>query len=230
MVARQPHHVYQGLTAARLRRLAQIIRAARKQAIESAYDPALDLPWGIGCLAYGRIVRAIMAAADPAVDGGWLGIIEPPLHFVFSIAGFPVRFYRGAGDGKPREGQTRRGEPEIRAVQLALGLDGGQPTELLYRIVYETDPATLLASRVFFVEMDQSGDIVDVWDVDELADGSAEQTSAPRSPATQPSGAPVIPISAGDPVVRVPPAKVELVKEILEAEEMELREEREGRP
>ena len=196
-----------GIRPSRLSAVSRIIRETRQAVIERIYDPILDEGWGINCLVFDRIRCAIKQAAMGRY-ADWLQVIEPNLHFVFTVDGFPLRFYRGKRERRVPVGQMHMNYPEVVAHQLTV-LDILDPTyaneKRLYRILYETDRTTLLVARVFLVEVDSSGNVTNAWEIDQGSDDG------------------VLPISAGERPVELPPAPVAVIDEILEAEEAELR-------
>jgi hypothetical protein len=200
----------------RLSQVAGLVREARDGAVKQAYTPQLgDGPWGVGCLAYERIVNRIIRATRENRFAPWLSIIEPPLHFVFGIDGVPLRFFRGSVERRAPKGQLLRRDPELRAYQISLiqELYPEATDPRVYRIMYETWPDTLLVRRVLLVALDDDRKVVGAWSIP----GDGDEGFGGIAPFGRP-----------EPPVDLEPVDLKLVKEIEEAEEEELRREEES--
>lgn len=206
MQPHQPSDLHPEFTPERLIHIAGVIRRARRAVITDVYNSQLDSRWSIGCLAFQRIANTIVLNSKEETVTTWLGVVTNGLHFVFSIGGVPVRFYRGAFDKPAPTGQTQLNEHELRAFQLAFeGMLTRESKDRCFRILYETDNETLLVSRIYFVELDKhTNEVVFAW----------------RIPGDENDQA--LPITTGDAPIDLPPASVELVKKIIAAEEAEL--------
>ena len=185
----------------RLVAVGKLVRDTRNNAIRTVFDPASDGVWGIGCLIFDRVRRAIsVAAAGEYAE--WLEIVEPHLHFVFSVDGCPLRFYRGCADRRAPGGQVMVRVPEATVAQLVLPGFEGLP---MYRLMYESDATSLTFSRLFLVELDSRANVVYAWEVP-LVEGET-----------------ALPIDAGDKAVQLPPVDLALINRLVEEEEQDLR-------
>lgn len=200
-----------GLRLSRLREVAALMTRTRAHIIETVYDRAVDEGWGINCLIFDRIRKAIKISADGEF-ANWLAVIEPGLHFVFTIDGTPLRFYRGKKDRRAPSGQLHMNASEALAYQLTVLplLDSAYAEEpRFYRLMYETDPQTLLIVKTFLVAVDKNGSVVHAWRIH------------------REGGNDVLPISSAEPPIDLPPVPVALVEDLIAAEEAEIRAEEE---
>ncbi len=92
-----PWELHPGLTEDRLAKVAGLIHNAREDILKDNAWLVGDCAWGLGCLMYDASRAAIIRAA---YDTSWLGIIDPNLHFIFSIGDVPIRFYRGDSEAR----------------------------------------------------------------------------------------------------------------------------------
>jgi hypothetical protein len=153
------------LTEERLRAVASIIQRVRNEALQD-YDPDRgDGPWSFGCRVYERTCFEITRASQQAFSE-WLSVIEPPLHFVFGVAGVPIRFYHGEDD-RPNARAIRLRTPEIEAVEAQLELfpeyaqsNPSWPWRLV--VVSDEDGSVL---RIVLVQLDPNGYPRNPWTV-----------------------------------------------------------------
>lgn len=157
--ASMPDDFHPGLTPARLRVVGNLIRKARRH-VSLRYEPDRgDDAWTQGCRAYRWSCHAIEMAAD-SEDHPWLKVVNSGLQFVFSVAGTPLRFYRGEPDEPPGRYRHRTFE-ELRVVQESLPLDVA-PFPAVMRLAVETD-AQGLVTEVSLVRLTKEGEPLNVW-------------------------------------------------------------------
>jgi hypothetical protein len=155
----KPWEAHKELQEDRLVFLANAITQVRHEAL-LVHEPSKgDTNWGLGCRVHERTCHAIK---DVSNDQPWLDVIDPSLHFVFSIGGVPIRFYRGEAES-PNPRQLNRRYPEIEAQQLAFeyGLDA---REWLWRMAIETDFDGEVM-RIVMVQVTEGGDIKNMWTI-----------------------------------------------------------------
>ena len=155
----KPWESHPALTEKCLQVIADIIRNTRHDAIQAHEPNKGDSNWGLGCRVHERTCHAIMLAAN---DHDWLDIIEPGLHFVFSIGGVPIRFYRGEPEN-PNPRYLSRRYPEIQAQQYAFDF-AHESEQWLWRLAIETDYLGEVL-RIVFVEVAENGDIRSTWEI-----------------------------------------------------------------
>lgn len=160
----KPWETHNELEESRLVFLANLIKQVRHEALLMHEPSKGDTNWGLGCRAHERTCHAIKEATDYQP---WLDVIDPSLHFVFSIGGVPIRFYRGEADN-PNPRQLNRRYPEIEAQQYAFEFHH-EDVQWLWRMAIETDfDGEVL--RIVMVQVSESGDIKNMWPVP-LTDG-----------------------------------------------------------
>ena len=128
------HHT--ALTADRLAMIAGLLEQGRNDALDRL-DPTIGCTgWTVGCDAFAFAKHRIEEAA---VDLDWLEIVDPTMHFIFSIGGVPIRFYRGDPD-EPNARTLKQSFSELHEVSLfgAEELIKLAP-EPIYRFAIETD-------------------------------------------------------------------------------------------
>jgi hypothetical protein len=155
----KPWEVHKELQEDRLIFLAGMIKRVRHEAV-LVHEPSKgDTNWGLGCRVHERTCHAIKEAV---ADQTWLDVIDPSLHFVFSIGVVPIRFYRGEAES-PNPRHLSRRYPEIEAQQLAFEFrheDG----EWLWRMAIETDFDGEVM-RIVMVQVAENGDIKNLWTI-----------------------------------------------------------------
>jgi hypothetical protein len=153
----KPWEIHNELQEDRLVSLANMIKQVRHEAI-LVHEPSKgDTNWGLGCRVHERTCHIIKEASD---FHSWLDVIDPSLHFVFSIGGVPIRFYRGEAES-PNPRHLSRRYPEIEAQQFAFEfhLEGRQ---WLWRMAIETDNDGEVM-RIVMVQVSEGGDIKNMW-------------------------------------------------------------------
>lgn len=159
MCDRKPWEVHNELQEDRLTTIANIIKQVRHEAL-LVHEPSKgDTNWGLGCRVHERTCYAINEATDYHT---WLDVIDPSLHFVFSIGGVPIRFYRGEAEN-PNPRQLNRRYPEIEAQQLAFDYLF-ENSQWLWRMAIETDNDGEVM-RIVMVQVSESGDINNLWTI-----------------------------------------------------------------
>lgn len=190
----QPWSDYPGLTLDRLLSVGDIIRAARDGAADDHRPEMYETNWSLGVRAFERTCGAIRWATQ---THAWLhivaGFVGGPVHFVMSIGGHPVRFYRGSPVNVPQR-YREPSFPELIEQQHALELDGHLPSGRSLRIVIE-NAADGRPGSIYFVE---------------ISDDTGIATNTFLIPL--PSGVTVVPFgAANEPPASIPPVTAEPV-------------------
>lgn len=176
---RPPWLQFPALTDPRLRIVAQMIQDVRHEAVTTHEPHVGDDAWVLGVRAYKRTCFAI-AKASIGAHKEWLSVIEteererarellapsvlnPELHFVFSIGGVPLRFYRGAAD-EPTNKSLKRHYPEITAHQFVMEYVPEPIFDRILRLAVETDDLGEV-TRVVLVQLDEDGIPHNPWDI-----------------------------------------------------------------
>ncbi len=155
----KPWEAHDELQEDRLIFLANIIKQVRHEAL-LVHEPSKgDTNWGLGCRVHERTCYSIKEASN---DQTWLDVIDPSLHFVFSIGGVPIRFYRGEAES-PNPRHLSRRYPEIEAQQLAFGFLL-EESQWLWRMAIETDNDGEVM-RIVMVQVSESSDIKNLWTI-----------------------------------------------------------------
>jgi len=155
----KPWEAHIELQEDRLVFLATAIKQVRHAAL-LVHEPSKgDTNWGLGCRVHERTCFAIKEASD---DQTWLDVIDPSLHFVFSIGGVPIRFYRGDAESPNPRFLSRR-YPEIEAQQLAFEFPV-EDREWLWRMAIETDIDGEVM-RIVMVQVSETGEIKNMWTI-----------------------------------------------------------------
>jgi hypothetical protein len=156
----RPWEHYPGLLLERLLLIAEIIRAARDGAADDHRPDKGETNWSLGVRCYERTCVALTWAAFHELP--WLLIASGagggPVHFVMTIGGHPVRFYRGDPDEIP----ARYQQPsifELMEQAKALALDADLPRDRALRIAIEND-TNGRPNNIYLVEMDETEAIV----------------------------------------------------------------------
>ena len=135
----QPSKQYPGLTLDRLVCVGDLIRTARDGAADDHRPEMYESNWSLGVRCYERTCGTLSWATQ---EHEWLNIVTGtgggPVHFVMSIGGHAVRFYRGSPENIP-ERYRQPSFPELLEQQHALELDGGLPLCRSLRIAIEND-------------------------------------------------------------------------------------------
>lgn len=155
----KPWETHNELQEDRLVILANMITQVRHEAILMHEPSKGDTNWGLGCRAHERTCHAIKDASD---YHPWLDVIDPSLHFVFSIGGVPVRFYKGEAES-PNPRHLSRRYPEIEAQQTAFAFFH-EGKEWLWRMAIETDIDGEVM-RIVMVQVSESGEIKSTWTI-----------------------------------------------------------------
>ena len=156
-VDRLPWEVHEALLAERLSIIARIIRDTRAEALIGHDSDKGETLWSLGCRGYERTCHSITLAAETY---SWLRILKSGPHFVFTIGGVPMRFYRGEpGDYQAR--WLQRALPELR--QQSLAFVSAEQSGWAWRVLYDTGPKGEVI-RVAFVEMTEEGHVRNQWD------------------------------------------------------------------
>jgi hypothetical protein len=109
----------------------------------------------------------------------WLRVLpeKEKLRFTFVIGSIPIRFYHGDATDPPSKYLTIS-DAEKRQRQTLLDL--GVPLDGTLRMAYETD-STRCVSRVALIQMNQDGDVIDMYDVP-VAATSSQMNVVPLEP------------------------------------------------
>lgn len=155
----KPWEIHNELQEDRLVSLANMIKQVRHEAILVHEPTKGDTNWGLGCRVHERTCYIIKEASD---FHPWLDVIDPSLHFVFSVGGVPIRFYRGEAES-PNPRHLSRRYPEIEAQQFAFEFHL-ENRQWLWRMAIETDNDGEVM-RIVMVQVSESGDIKNQWDI-----------------------------------------------------------------
>lgn len=155
----KPWEAHNELQEDRLIFLANAIKRVRHEALLMHEPSKGDTNWGLGCRVHERTCHSIKEASN---DQAWLDVIDPSLHFVFSIGGVPIRFYRGEAES-PNPRHLCRRYPEIEAQQLAFEFHL-EDRQWLWRMAIETDYDGEVM-RIVMVQVSESGDIKNLWTI-----------------------------------------------------------------
>lgn len=162
-----PWDLHPALTADRLSVVARLLWTARRDAVGRAEWALGDDAWSVGCRAYAFAKNRISRVAEQGAHS-WLQVLDQSNHFIFLIAGVPVRFYRGSAD-EPTERTLRQQEAE--AQQLSLAFSGDAAAEgLLFRLAVETDERGQASRVVFLALRGEGGQVECAWTVPIQAD------------------------------------------------------------
>jgi len=202
LVMSNPADLHPALTADRLRIVAEIIDATRRECVALRNAEKGDTPWAVGCRAYAWVCMALLHAT---LKYPWLKIIEGGRHirtedgrdffylglrFVFAIGGVPLRFYRGDSSGVPAN-SLRIAFPELAANEEAFLFRSESPTLLpnpeALRLAVETDDQgeVLRVTLVQVLDADEKvlGERWTIFERKDLEDlGKAPVTPFPTAP------------------------------------------------
>ena len=135
----KPWTNYSGFTLDRLVSVAALIRAARDGAADDHHPEKFETNWSLGVRGYERTCGALTLATQTYE---WLNVVAGtgggPVHFVMSVGGHAIRFFRGSPDDVP-ERYRQTSFPEFLELQRALELDGTLPVGRSLRIAIEND-------------------------------------------------------------------------------------------
>ena len=159
-----PWKLHPSLTQERLGIIAGLICSVRHE-VALLHEPNKgDTPWSLGCRAYARACFVIAQAAQFRYRE-WLRVIEDGgLHFVFTVGGAPLRFYRGLMDESNPRYRIRK-LPEIVAQQSAFAfMQELAFQEMVLRLNFETDSRGEV-SRISLVRLDSRGNPHHLYDI-----------------------------------------------------------------
>lgn len=159
MIDGMPWEIHPDLQEDRLCQIAAIIRDVRHDALGGHEPKKGDSNWGLGTRVHERTCHAIRQAAQQIP---WLKILEPGLHFVFTIGKVPVRFYRGEAEN-PNPRYLSRRFPEITAQQFAFDF-AQEENDWFWRLAIETE-VTGEVLRIVLVQVSASGQTQNPWEV-----------------------------------------------------------------
>jgi len=182
-----PWNDYPGLTRERLLIVGDIIRDARGEAADDHRPDKYETNWSLGVRGYERTCGAISWSVQ---EHPWLSVVSGagggPVHFVMTIGGHPVRFYRGEPDEIPARYQ-QPSLPEVVELQRALAIDSNLPEGRCLRIAIDND-ATGRPSAIYLVEIDEElATPTNVYLIPELEQsGTVAEFARPIPPAEIP--------------------------------------------
>ena len=142
------HH--SALERDRLITIAKLLERGRNDALDR-FDPTIgSIGWTVGCDAFAFAKHQIETAA---AEIDWLEILDPSMHFIFSIGGVPVRFYRG-DPVEPNARTLKQSFSELHELSL-FGSDElvSLAPEPMYRFAIETDIDGAI-TQISFVVLD----------------------------------------------------------------------------
>ena len=188
----EPWNDYVGLTPDRLVAVADLIRSAREGAADDHRPEMGEGNWSLGVRCYERSCRALRWATEMY---NWLSVVAGaeggPVHFVMTIGGHAVRFYRGSPESAP--GRYRQASfPELaEQQQLALELDGDLPAGRALRIAIENDESGRPESISLVEISNDTGNTLHKFLIPPLSQGTVAPFGAPAdSPVS------ILPVSA----------------------------------
>ena len=158
----KPWNDYPGLTRERLLCIGEVIRTARDGAADDHRPEMHESNWSLGVRSYERTCGTLAWAA---VQYDWLTIVTGtgggPVHFVMTMGGHAVRFYRGSPESVP-ERYRQRSFPELIQQQQALELDDNLPLGRSLRIAIENDEDGH-PEAIYLVEISDYGDATNTF-------------------------------------------------------------------
>ena len=153
-----PGDFHSGLTQERLSILAAKIKEARRK-VSLKYDPDNgDDPWCQACRGFRWTCKAIRQLQD---KHQWVEVNEKGLHFVFSIGGLSMRFYRGDPKKVP-ERYLKLTYPELRVQQTSL--DFGGPESSVWRLAVEAGVSGEVTA-ITLVRLSPHGEVLNTWPI-----------------------------------------------------------------
>jgi len=155
----KPWDAHSELKEDRLVFLASLIKQVRHDALPFHEPSKGDTNWGLGCRVHERTCHAIKEASN---NQPWLDVIDSSLHFVFSVGGVPIRFYRGEAEN-PNPRHLNRRYSEIEAQQLAFEFHL-EDRQWLWRMAIETDFDGEVF-RIVMVQVSEGGDVKNIWTI-----------------------------------------------------------------
>lgn len=158
----KPWDIHPELQEERLVHLAGVMQYVRNDSLLGHEPEKGDTNWGLGCKNHERTCYAI---SEDVKNHSWLDLIETGLHFVFSIGGVPIRFFRGDAE-KPNPRYLNRRDSEIEAHQYAFSFEErlAASQDLIWRLAIEVF-ATGEVMSVTLVQVSEEGDVSYKWDV-----------------------------------------------------------------
>ena len=158
----KPWNDYPGLTLERLLCIGEVIRTARDGAADDHRPEMHESNRSLGVRSYERTCGTLVWAA---VQYDWLTVVTGngggPVHFVMTMGGHAVRFYRGSPESVP-ERYRQRSFPELIQQQQALELDDNLPLGRSLRIAIENDEDGHPES-IYLVEISDAGDATNIF-------------------------------------------------------------------
>ena len=142
--------------------IGEVIRTARDGAADDHRPEMHESNWSLGVRSYERTCGTLVWAA---VQYDWLTVVTGngggPVHFVMTMGGHAVRFYRGSPESVP-ERYRQRSFPELIQQQQALELDDNLPLGRSLRIAIENDEDGHPES-IYLVEISDAGDATNIF-------------------------------------------------------------------
>ena len=156
-----------------------LIRVAREEAAEDHRPEKFETNWSLGVRGYERTCGALTWAQQ---EYPWLTVVSGagggPVHFVMTIGGHPIRFYRGDPDDVP-ERYRQTSFPELIEQQKALALDDALPQGRCLRIAIEND-SDGKPSNIYLVEMNgDTGTVAHIYLIPSLTTTATVTDFAP---------------------------------------------------
>lgn len=177
-----PSNEYPGITPERLLIVGDIIRVARGEAADDHRPEKFETNWSLGVRGYERTCGALTWAAQ---SYPWLTIVSGagggPVHFVMTIGGHPVRFYRGGPDDVPERYQ-QTSLFELLEQQKAQEIDSTVPVGRCLRLAIENH-ADGRPSNIYLVDMSEdSGAVTNICLIPSVATTTTVTEFAPTVP------------------------------------------------
>jgi hypothetical protein len=176
--SRQPWDVHPALQAERFAIIGRLFDETRSTALQNQQVEVGDDNWVLGCKFFVRCRAAIKKLAESGLHP-WLKIVTSGQfeHFVFSIDGVPIRFYKGDAE-HPTDRALKRSYTEVRAQQMAFSGPGfaQAQSELFWRMAVEIGHSNLVEA-VTVLQTNDAGEVMLYWPVPRDGELSAPVTS-----------------------------------------------------
>jgi hypothetical protein len=157
----EPAHFNPVLSIDRIDLLASVLKFVYEDALNDMVEAKGDSDWTLGCTSYERACAAIKAAAESG-KFPWLGIVDPSMHFVFSIQGIHVRFSRGDQDGRPSANVMKNVSQEAALTQQYLSIYDPEAAKCVWRFIVNRNDEKMV-ERIEFSLVDTNGVSVFTW-------------------------------------------------------------------
>jgi hypothetical protein len=192
-----PWERYPGLTLDKLLVTADIVRQARTGAAEDHHPEKFETNWSLGVSGYERTCGQLTWSQQ---EYPWLCVTSGagggPVHFVMTVAGHAMRFYRGEPDEIPTRYKTLS-FPELIELQKAHVLNSSLAENRGLRLAVDLDRSSGMPTDIYLVEMDEpTGNPINVFLIPARAHSTTVIEFTPQGP----------------PAVELPPVSAEAIE------------------